>query len=88
MSHSWEKSIKKYGLTVAQFNKLSENGCHICGGTETSVTTNRLFIDHDHNTGKVRGLLCQGCNATLGAFKDDIQLMEKAIEYLTSQENG
>ena len=42
----------------------------------------RLFVDHCHNTGKYRGLLCVTCNTGLGAFKDNVDLMQKAIEYL------
>lgn len=41
-----------------------------------------LYIDHDHNTNKVRGLLCSNCNTALGKFKDDILILEEAIRYL------
>jgi len=42
----------------------------------------RLKIDHDHRTGQVRGLLCHTCNAGLGMFKDNIELLHRAIMYL------
>jgi len=47
-----------------------------------------LAVDHDHKTGKIRGLLCKKCNMALGLLKDDIQLMSRAIEYLTSNNDS
>lgn len=66
------------------------NGCQICGAeyniNDCPVTGDqlpkRLCIDHNHATGKVRGVLCHSCNVALGHFKDDISLLEKAIVYL------
>jgi hypothetical protein len=65
--------------------------CEICGTrsseVDCSVTgqskTRSLCIDHDHKTGKLRGVLCVNCNSGLGHFKDDTGLLEKAISYLT-----
>lgn len=72
----------KYGLTLEDFAALSESqggGCAIC----KKVSENRtLHVDHDHNTGKVRGLLCTPCNIGLGLFRDNVSLMEIAIRYL------
>jgi hypothetical protein len=62
-----------YGITKEQ---LGQDCCQICGGYQ------RLSIDHDHNTGKVRGLLCSPCNIGLGGFKDNPHSLTKAIEYL------
>jgi hypothetical protein len=56
--------------------KSQENKCWICE-SKTS-----LVVDHDHSTGKVRGLLCSLCNTSLGGFKDNIESLKKAIEYL------
>ena len=53
------------------------NGCAICGNSDK-----RLHVDHDHATGKVRGLLCMECNVSLGKFKDSPELLRKAIVYL------
>jgi hypothetical protein len=71
------KIFKSYGLSEEEYTKLMEvNNCAICGATE------RLRVDHDHATGKVRGILCHHCNVGLGHFKDKIELLEKAKEYL------
>lgn len=56
--------------------KASTTECAICGNQE------QLVVDHDHNTGKVRGLLCNHCNRGLGHFRDDPMLLEFAAQYL------
>lgn len=71
-----------YKLTpeqVAAMKEAQQGCCAICGvGLDTTITN----IDHCHTTGKVRGLLCVNCNRGLGAFGDNVQNMEKALEYL------
>jgi hypothetical protein len=55
--------------------------CEICGIKEEA--SGKMFaLDHDHATGQVRGLLCFHCNIGIGHLKDDIKLLQKAIEYL------
>lgn len=54
-------------------------GCAICG---ESLGTRALPIDHDHNTGTNRGILCSLCNGGLGMFRDRTALLESAIQYL------
>lgn len=80
-----------FGITPEEFEKILENqggGCAICGAKQTNVTTRKekiekkLYIDHDHETGKVRGILCHHCNFGLGQFRDDPELLRKAISYL------
>ena len=56
--------------------KATVTQCVICGNEE------KLVVDHDHQTGKVRGLLCNHCNRGLGHFKDDPMLLEFAAQYL------
>lgn len=80
---------KKYGLTDEEFEGLlneQEGKCKICGESTTAWWTGKanggLTVDHHHECGKVRGLLCSHCNAALGYFKDDIQRLEMAIIYL------
>ena len=71
----------KYKCTVEELKKLVEDSgevCAICG----EFTTMYLAIDHDHSTGKVRGLLCTRCNTGLGLFKENIDRLRSAILYL------
>lgn len=75
---------KKYGITKNQYDNLLQKqggGCAICGRVE-EPDGRRLSIDHDHNTGEVRGILCNNCNNGIGSFGDDIEGMHKAISYL------
>lgn len=77
--------IKKYGMTLDEKQSLLEaqNGvCAICGCAGESGRWKKLYIDHDHKTGKVRGMLCERCNFALGHFDDDISRLERAINYL------
>ena len=72
--------VKKYGLTVEQYREMfarQEGRCCIC-----RQPLGRIDIDHDHATGRVRGLLCHACNIGLGAFQDDPRILQRAIEYL------
>jgi hypothetical protein len=68
--------------SLEQVYKNFNGCCDICGSTSTQWSVGVWHTDHDHETGKVRGLLCQMCNTGLGRFFDDILLLEKAIEYL------
>ena len=56
--------------------------CPICGKSSIPNKTAKIVIDHDHTTGIAREWICDSCNTGLGRFKDDINLLEKAIEYL------
>ncbi len=62
---------------------LQDNKCAICKKTVEENKRN-LAVDHNHITGKIRGLLCNTCNSALGMFKGDLgtDLLEKAINYL------
>lgn len=78
---------RKYGISLEEYNiRLEEQdfSCLICNGEEID---RQLAVDHDHKTGKVRGLLCGSCNRALGLFKDSPELMEKAINYLKENSN-
>lgn len=73
------RTLREYGLDESTYNELfdKQNGaCKICGKEVT------LVVDHDHATGKVRGLLCNGCNVGLGCFEDTIVNLMRAIDYL------
>jgi hypothetical protein len=73
--------MKKYGITVEDYNRMfiSQGGnCAICNKPDER----RLCVDHDHDTGKVRELLCNHCNTGLGKFLDSRELLEVAKNYL------
>lgn len=73
---------RKFGITVEDYDKmlLDQGGtCKICKRAETA---RRLAVDHDHNTGEVRGLLCSTCNQGLGMFRDSVELLNSAVDYL------
>ncbi len=83
--------LKKYGISLEQYNDLlrKQNGrCAICNSRPAGMqhSKTRLCVDHEHSTGKVRGLLCGGCNIGLGHFKHNIGILKNAIKYL--EENG
>jgi len=76
---------KHYGITIEDYDRMSEEQnhvCYICGGKQERADNAMLCVDHDHETGKARGLLCHNCNHGIGLFKDDPVILNKAIEYL------
>lgn len=75
---------RQYGLTVDQVDEMLLGGCAICGTIDWPGRHNRGHIDHDHATGKVRGVLCSECNTGLGKFRDDPELVDRAAAYLRS----
>lgn len=73
----------KYGISEATFHSrlaAQGGGCAICGGQQ--VAGRRLAVDHDHQTGAVRDLLCNRCNAGLGSFQDHPRLLRAAAAYI------
>lgn len=79
--------IKRYGLSTEQYYEMLEKQKGVCKICEQKCSTKQtLCVDHCHKTGKVRGLLCVKCNASLGMLNDDISLFYKAIEYLKNYE--
>jgi|TARA_R110000868_G_scaffold26592_4_gene102215 hypothetical protein len=77
--------IRSYGITVEDYDEMLESqggGCYICG---IGPVGRALDIDHDHRTGKVRGLLCSNHNRALGLLGDDPDLLLAAHTYLVKQ---
>lgn len=75
---------RQYGITLAEYDQMlrdQDYKCAICGN-EDEVEGRRLAIDHCHDSGKVRGLLCGKCNRGLGLFYDNKDLLTNAMAYL------
>lgn len=86
-NNSLEKRVKKFGISVDEYNTMvhnQNNSCAICNKPKELFDGrgNNFHIDHCHSSGKVRGLLCSNCNTGLGQFKDNIKSLENAIQYL------
>lgn len=97
-SRAWRKAnrdrhddyalTRTHGITRAEYDAMFErqNGvCAICGRPESRRNKNRVFrlhVDHDHKTEKIRALLCHHCNAGIGHFRDQPELLEAAAAYL------
>lgn len=74
----WLGQLRIRGITEDQYAELCSQGCAICGSLKN------LHIDHDHETGLFRGILCSRCNNGLGFFDDNIEGLEKALAYLNT----
>lgn len=75
---------RRYGITLTDYERMAaeqHNQCAICGIEAWALRTGRLHVDHDHATGKARGLLCPKCNVALGVL-EQVELVEKAFSYL------
>jgi len=80
---------RNYGITLQEHQEMykNQNGlCAICK-KEGDGKWKKLCVDHDHETGKVRQLLCRRCNMVLGQVYDNISLLEKHIKYLQKHKN-
>lgn len=90
---SRSKMLAGFGLTEADFQNLlveQRNACAICGNQFTVISGGRsragkVHVDHDHATGKVRGLLCMQCNALLGNARDNLTVLAGARDYLSDR---
>lgn len=81
---------RRFGITDAEYRRLLDfqgGRCAICKSPSAKYTT-RFHIDHDHTTGRMRGLLCSDCNTGIGLFQDSTTLLSSAIAYLSKQEVG
>lgn len=82
-----DKHLRKtYGISLVEYAKMvcDQNGlCLICNNPPTgSGRYEELFVDHDHATGRVRGLLCHGCNTALGMVKENTNTLSDMIDYI------
>lgn len=78
-----ERHVQRtYGLAPGEYEAMLERQggvCAICGKRPVTI---RLAVDHDHVTGRVRGLLCKRCNRALGLWEGDVERMERLILYI------
>lgn len=84
MQRAW-RFKKRYGITLADYERLlqSQQGrCAICGGPPRGGDGHRFHVDHCHETGTVRGLLCNPCNRGVGLFADSLERISAAIAYM------
>jgi hypothetical protein len=73
-----------YGIDLATYNQMlvtQGRRCKICQ-TPQGDLKRAMCVDHDHSTGKVRGLLCDTCNRSLGLLKDNVNILTRAVDYL------
>jgi hypothetical protein len=79
---------QKFGITLSEYNKMSEQQnhvCAVCGNPETvkrGQKTKTLAVDHCHETNKIRGLLCQKCNQALGLLKENVTTITNLLNYI------
>lgn len=85
---------RRYGISLDRYQALLESQgglCAICQLPERALSRTgeviALSVDHEYDTGTVRGLLCQTCNRALGYLKDSEDLLRKAVEYLAEFRN-
>lgn len=84
--YMFEYNLKKStGLTLEQYQILldkQQGKCAICNQASESKRFTRLHVDHNHDNGEIRGLLCSSCNTAIGLLKEDPQVLRNCIEYL------
>lgn len=82
---------KTYGITLDEYYQMldeQDGTCAICDALPPTGRKKYLAVDHDHQTGKVRGLLCDNCNRAIGLLKDDAEVLNKASQYLIKHTNA
>ncbi|MFA7222777.1 MAG: endonuclease VII domain-containing protein [Bacilli bacterium] len=82
LTYHRESNIRGYGISIEEYDRMKkEQGskCAICG------RGGHLYVDHNHKTGEVRGLLCNSCNSAIGQLQDSPVVVAKALRYLTER---
>jgi hypothetical protein len=89
---TWKRGAKLWGITFEKYLQMVKRSvCDCCGETQNYNWNGkkvRMSIDHDHDTNKVRGLLCMKCNQGIGLLGDKIEGLYKAVTYLRRSKNG
>ena len=76
-----------YGITIEEYESMLDDRdgkCDICGRTDSRHRSGKMQVDHCHESGEIRGILCFPCNSSLGGFGDDIETLRKALKYMES----
>lgn len=88
------RAARRFKISLEEYYSMIDsqgNRCAVCKEYETRVINGkfcRLCVDHDHKTGKIRGLLCHDCNTALGKFEDNVERIRSAIEYLNKHKSA
>lgn len=80
---------RAFGITSAEYEEIlkKQNGaCAICNEYKLAPHRSFMPVDHSHETGKIRGILCNGCNQAIGIFEERKDLLENAIRYLKNNQ--
>ena len=80
---------RTYGIDSKQYDEMlatQDYKCAICGKTEDTLldsgVNKSLAVDHNHETGEIRGILCENCNRGIGLLQEDVEILENSIKYL------
>lgn len=79
-----EEAWEKYEILLKEQNYT----CVVCLKTEKDKGNKALCVDHCHKTGKVRALLCNTCNSSIGLLKEDVKIIENALNYIKKHQNS
>ena len=83
-ARKWARRMRLYGITQEQFHEILRDqgaACPIC--TDALADLSKIHVDHCHDTGRVRGLLCGRCNQAIGLLREDAESMRRAIAYVS-----
>jgi site-specific DNA-adenine methylase len=83
-----QRRLRIYKLTSKEFSKYlntQKNKCGICRTVFSDKKPYIASVDHNHHTGKIRGLLCGRCNSAIGLFKEDLIILKNSLEWLSKE---
>jgi hypothetical protein len=87
--NAWEYHLHRtFGLPRGEYGRMLEAQGGVCAICEQPDRNRRLGVDHDHKTGKIRGLLCSSCNTSIGKFGENIDRLLGAVIYLISHQEA
>jgi hypothetical protein len=82
---------RTYGITLDDYNQMyadQDGKCAICGKPQSELKSSILGVDHNHENGQVRALLCSSCNSVLGHSKENVSILNRVIEYIKKYNKG